>query len=126
MEHVLSRIGRASFRHRRLVVALWLVALAGLGLGVTVLGTSTSSGISIPGTESQRALDALKGQFPQASGVTGAIVVVAPPGTDITGPAARQVVSQVVKEAGGLPHVLAAIDQYTVSSSAQDMGGVLI
>ncbi len=38
----------------------------------------TSSNFTIPGTESQRALDLLAEEFPEASGATGTIVVRAP------------------------------------------------
>src|SRR5688500_8215082 len=74
MATLLYRLGRASFRRRGLVVIAWLVVLAALGMSAAAFKGATSSDFTMPGTESQRAIDALKSEFPEASGATGAIV----------------------------------------------------
>lgn len=118
MATLLYRLGRASFRRRRLVLVLWLVALAGLGGAAAAFNGPSSSDFSIPGTESQRAIDALKQQFPEASGATGTIVVVAPEGRQLM--ADRAAVQAVVAEAANVPGVVAAIDPFQARAVSPD------
>ena len=59
MANLLYRLGRFSYQRRKLVAAIWTFVLVLLGVGALTLGGQTSNTFSIPGTESQRALDAL-------------------------------------------------------------------
>jgi RND superfamily putative drug exporter len=120
MATLLYRLGRGSFRHRRLVVVAWLVVLAGLGAGAFTLSVPTVSNFTMPGTESQRALDALAEQFPAASGATGTIAVAAPQGGQLAEPAAREALAGLVAEAGGLPGVVAAVDPFQSGAVSPD------
>ncbi|MGI5212623.1 MMPL family transporter [Plantactinospora sp. CA-290183] len=126
MATVLYRLGRASFRHRRLVVALWLVALAALGGAAAAFMGSTSSNFSIPGTESQRAIDALQREFPEASGATGTIVVAVPEGQTIAGPTQQAAVRDLVREAATLPGAVGALDPFATGSVSPDGRHALI
>ncbi|MFJ8168079.1 MMPL family transporter [Streptomyces sp. NPDC094473] len=116
MAILLYRLGRLSFRRRGRVLALWLLLLALLGGGAAAFSGPTTSKFSIPGTESQRALDSLAREFPQAGGATGTIVVVAPEGGKLT-PAA---VAPVTEEAADVPGVLAAVDPFVSKAVSQD------
>jgi len=116
MATLLYRLGRFSFRRRGRIAAVWLLLLTLLGVGAATLMGPTSDKFSMPGTESQRALDDLDRQFPQAGGATGTIVVAAPEGTKLD-PAA---VAPVVKEASGIDGVTAAVDPFQVGSVSQD------
>ncbi|GIF76736.1 hypothetical protein Asi02nite_62540 [Asanoa siamensis] len=120
MATVLYRLGRGAFRRRRLVVALWLVALVALGGAAAAFMKPTSSDFTMPGTESQRAIDALAREFPEASGSTGTIVIAAPPGRTLAEPAARTAVSAVVREAGALPGAVGAVDPYASGAVSPD------
>ncbi|MDG4790912.1 MMPL family transporter [Micromonospora sp. WMMD1102] len=120
MATVLYRLGRASFRRRRLVVILWLVLLAALGGAAAAFMGPTSSNFTIPGTESQRAIDALKQEFPEASGATGTIVVAAPEGQQLGTPERQAAVAELVREANGLPGVVGALDPFTTGALSQD------
>lgn len=78
MATLLYRLGRASLRRRRLVAVVWLVVLVGLGLAAATLKGPTASNFTMPGTESQKAIDLLSDRFPAASGATGTIAIKAP------------------------------------------------
>ncbi|MFC9121424.1 MMPL family transporter [Streptomyces sp. NPDC057067] len=122
MAILLYRLGRLSFRRRGRVLALWLLLLALLGGGAAAFSGPTTSKFSIPGTESQKALDSLAREFPQAGGATGTIVVVAPEGGKLT-PAA---VAPVTEEAADVPGVLAAVDPFVSKAVSQDGRHALI
>ncbi|MEU1751718.1 MMPL family transporter [Micromonospora matsumotoense] len=112
MATLLYRLGRASLRRRRLVVAVWLVVLVGLGIAAATLKGPTASNFTMPGTESQQALDLLAERFPAASGATGTIAVKAPADGQLTTPEGQAVVKGVVQEAATLPGVVGAVDPY--------------
>ncbi|WP_371606031.1 MMPL family transporter [Streptomyces sp. NBC_01213] len=116
MAILLYRLGRLSFRRRGRVLALWLLLLALLGGGAAAFSGPTTSKFSIPGTESQKALDSLAREFPQASGATGSMVLAAPEGAKLT----PQAVAPVIEEASKVPGVLAAVDPFVSKAVSQD------
>ena len=83
MATLLYRIGRLAFRRRGVVASTWFVLLAVLAGVLLALGSAPTSSVTIPGTESQRALEALSKEFPQASGASGTVVVRAPEGQTV-------------------------------------------
>ncbi|MGI5242793.1 MMPL family transporter [Dactylosporangium sp. CA-139066] len=113
MATVLYRLGRGSFRHRWLVLVLWIVVLGALGGAAAAFKGPTSSDFTMPGTESQRAIDALKHEFPEASGATGTIVIKAPDGANLADGNNKNAVMGLVGEANKLPGVVGALDPYS-------------
>jgi RND superfamily putative drug exporter len=73
-ELMFTRIGRLSYRHRRLVVGLWIAALAIAIVGGSAIAGDTATSGRLPNTDSQRAYDALAREFPQRHGDEGQIV----------------------------------------------------
>ncbi|GAA2441943.1 MMPL family transporter [Streptomyces macrosporus] len=116
MANLLYRLGRFSFRRRRRVAVVWLLLLALMGGAAAAFSGSTTDKFTMPGTESQRAMASLEREFPQASGITGTIVVAAPEGEKLT-PAQ---VAPVVKEAAEVPGVVAAVDPFQARSVSRD------
>jgi putative drug exporter of the RND superfamily len=112
MAQLLYRLGRFSFRRRRLVAGLWALALVLLAAGAMGFGGKTVESFTIPGTESQEALDALKRDLPGAGGAALTVVVQAPAGTTLSDPIVKTAVSDVVAQAARLPGVVAAVDPY--------------
>ncbi|SCE75692.1 putative drug exporter of the RND superfamily [Micromonospora carbonacea] len=112
MATLLYRLGRASLRHRRLVAVVWLVVLVGLGIAAATLRGPTASNFTMPGTESQRAIDLLAERFPAASGATGTIAVKAPADGQLATPEGQALVKQVTQVAATLPGVVGAVDPY--------------
>lgn len=116
MATLLYRLGRGALRRRRLVVALWLVVLVVAGLAAATLRGPTASNFTMPGTESQRALDLLSEQFPAASGATGTIAVKAPADGQLATPEGQAVVQELVQEASTLPGVVGAVNPLQVGA----------
>lgn len=123
MATLLYRLGRFSFRRARLVIAVWLVLFAaalGGGLG---LGGQTDETFSIPGTESQVALDQLNALFPQVAGASVQAVIVAPEGFLVTDESVRADIATLVDEltaAGGVETVLGPFDEFADGQVSDD------
>jgi RND superfamily putative drug exporter len=120
MANLLYRLGRFSYQRRRLVAAVWAVLLVVLGVGALTLGGSTTNTFSIPGTESQQALDALQKEIPAASGASANVVVKAPAGQSLNDPALKADVEATVAAAAKVPEVAGAISPYTTKAISQD------
>ena len=89
MSSSLYALGRAAYRHRVRVLLVWLAALL-VALGSAgALGSTFDEKFTVPGTESQTALDSLNRTFPQAGGVTAQVVVVVPDGSSVREPEVR-------------------------------------
>ncbi|CAG7606239.1 MMPL family transporter [Leucobacter soli] len=80
MSSLLHALGAWAARARVLVLVIWLAILALLGAGAVFLSQGANAPITIPGTESQQAIDTLSRTFPEVSGTSATIIVVAPEG----------------------------------------------
>ncbi|WP_350275953.1 MMPL family transporter [Kribbella sp. HUAS MG21] len=120
MANLLYRLGRFSYQRRRLVAAVWALFLVVLGVGALTLGGKTANTFSIPGTESQRALDALKQELPAASGASATVVVKAPDGKTLADPTVKAAVGATVAKVATVPEVIAAVDPFTSKAISPD------
>ncbi|HZB51914.1 MAG TPA: MMPL family transporter [Mycobacteriales bacterium] len=75
-----ARLGGWAYRRRRLAVALWIAVLAAVTAGAQAAGSAWQNDFSLPGTESQRALDLLAERAPEAAGASAQVVFQAPAG----------------------------------------------
>jgi RND superfamily putative drug exporter len=73
-----ARLGRASARRPARVVAAWLLLALALGLLVARFGAATTDDLTIPGADSQAALDTSRAAFPDSGNPAQRIVVTAP------------------------------------------------
>ncbi|MBZ5737680.1 MMPL family transporter [Nocardioides mangrovi] len=110
MSRLLRRLGTLTHRFRYLVVATWLALVVLLGLGVATWGNDLADEFSVPGSESQIAIDTVDREFPGAGGATVQVVMTAPEGETLasgsTGRAVEQsltAASQVTGVAGVVP-----------------------
>jgi RND superfamily putative drug exporter len=94
---LLYSLGRWAVRARRLVVAGWVVALVLVGGAAGLLQQGLDNAVTIPGTESQNALDRLATTFPQVSGASAQVIVVAPEGGSIKDEAMRSAITDGIK-----------------------------
>lgn len=118
----LYNLGRFSYRRRRLVAALWVAVLVVLGIGATTLSGAYSSTFSIPGTESQKAIDTLSLRFPQAGLdlASANIVLAAPHGQRLDSPALKAQVEAVLAKARTAPHVTQVADPFLAGALSKD------
>src|ERR1700712_5306765 len=116
MATALYRIGRTAFRRRRLFLAVWLVLLVGTGVGAAALSGPTSNKFSIPGTESQKAIDLLQERLPQANGASGRIVFAAKPGQKLSEGDVKAALAKV----GKAPDVVAVSDPFAAKLVSAD------
>jgi RND superfamily putative drug exporter len=112
-------IARWAFRHRRIVLGLWIALLLGLGVLNSIVGAAFKDDFKLPDTESKRALDILQRDFPAASGESGQIVLHARSGT-LRDPAVQRQVSAALDRIGRLPHV-AAVQGYDTPQGARQI-----
>ncbi|MCW2704634.1 MAG: rane transport protein [Blastococcus sp.] len=120
MSSFLARLGRASFRHRGLVSVAWLAVLATVVTLLITVGSAFDDRFTIPGSESQDALDQLAAASPGATGASAQIVFVAPDGSTVTDPAYAAAIEDVVAAAGRAPQVDAVVSPFDSSALSPD------
>jgi RND superfamily putative drug exporter len=120
----LARLGRASFRRRRLVTSLWVLLLVVFGVGAFTLSGQTTNSVTIPGTEAQQTIDRLEEKFPEAGVGKGTVnVAVAPPEGEQLDP---KVIAGLVRDLSEAPNVATAVDPFQAKSIAPDGSLALI
>lgn len=112
MSSALYSLGRWAVRARRLVLVGWILVLGLAGGAAGLLQQGLDNQVSIPGTESQLALDRLSATFPQVSGASAQVIVVAPEGSDVYDDAMRDAVEGGVTALGDVSQVAAVTSPY--------------
>ncbi|NQX14129.1 MMPL family transporter [Microbacteriaceae bacterium VKM Ac-2855] len=128
MSSLLYSLGRWVFRARKLVALLWLAVVVLAGGGAVLLNAGTDNAFSIPGTQSQTALDQLSRTFPQVSGTSARYVVVAPDGQSVTDADIQTPVAAAVTALGDIDEVANVTDPYgdLVEGSISEDGQALV
>src|SRR5260370_19827542 len=111
-------MARWSSRHRKIVLVLWLVALAGSFGASRAAGTSFSTRFQLPDTQSGTALSLLQKDFPAASGSSDQIVLHATPGT-FRDPAVQARAQRMLQQIAALPHVRAVEGPFSAAGAGQ-------
>jgi RND superfamily putative drug exporter len=111
-------LARWCFRHRRIVLAGWLVLLIGSMFLARSAGTDFQTRFQLPHTQSAQALELLQSDFPAASGSSDQIVVESGAGP-VTDPAVRTVVSAMLAKVSGLADVRAVVSPYGPTGAEQ-------
>src|ERR1700744_1647365 len=101
----MSSLARWCFRHRFVVLGLWIAAVPLLGGIGRAAGDQYNDSFTLPGTESTRALNLLEKSFPQQSGDSAQIVWRATSGS-VKDAAVKDRVSTMLDKIGKLPHVV--------------------
>jgi RND superfamily putative drug exporter len=109
MSGALYRLGRACFAHRWLVVAIWVLMLVGAGTGVKLGGGHLDNTFTIPGSQSQIALNQVKQDFPDSGGTSAQLVFQARGGSTVNSPANARAIGRALSEASRAPQVAAVV-----------------
>jgi RND superfamily putative drug exporter len=115
---MLEHIARWSYRHRWLMLVIWIVALVGFNVISSTAGGDFSQDFSLPGTDSQRAFDLLDERFPEQSGDTADIVFKAEQGVD--DPEVQQAMEGLFADLSEVDRVIAIDSPY----SGQGQGNI--
>lgn len=114
MALLLYRLGKFSYRHRWLVISLWLAVMVAVGGAAAALHGTLSNNFQIPGTETQQMADKLKKELPSSSGGSASIVFEA---NDAQfGQAGKDAVSAALTKLKTLPDVQGTVDPFATQA----------
>jgi putative drug exporter of the RND superfamily len=102
--------------HRKTVIIGWIVALIGVGVLSSSVGSDFSEEFKLPASDSQEAFDLLETKFPAQSGDTATIVYKADSGVKST--AVKRKMEGLFAEVAKLPHVSEVASPYADSGTA--------
>ncbi|MFE5622766.1 MMPL family transporter [Streptomyces virginiae] len=112
-------MGRWCARRPRRVIGAWLLLLLVLGGAVMAYGRVTSEAVTIPGSDSQAALDTAAAAFPgPASGNQPLVLRTGPGGPALTGQSAREAVERSARAIAEVPHVVSVTSPYERAGAA--------
>ncbi len=120
MTEGLYTLGAWTFRHRRIVVGFWVVLLFVVGGLSQAFARPPSTQFSIPGTQSQEAIDLLNQKFPAAAGASARIVFAAPAGHRLTEPQLTSAVESTLARVKAAGQVEAVTDPYVMRTISTD------
>ena len=120
MATLLYRLGALSFRRRAIVLTTWLVLVGAIIGCYAAFGGKFNNDFTIPGSESQQALDVLRKTVPSAAGSSAQIVFVVPVGQKVTDPRYLTAIKATVAEAATAPQVAMVVDPVTAQSISRD------
>ncbi|MBF6558281.1 MAG: MMPL family transporter [Acidimicrobiales bacterium] len=113
-------LGTWAFKHRRFVLGFWVVALLAMGVLSQSVARPPSTAFSIPGTQSQEAIDLLNQKFPAAAGASARIVFAAPAGHELTEPTLTSAVDATLAQAKAAGQVVAVTNPFTEGTVSKD------
>ena len=90
MSRCLYAIGAFSFRRRWLVLGTWLAVVVCAAIAASGLRGETTDNFTVPGTESQRAVELLQERLPAFGGAQTQITFAAPESAKLTDPPVRR------------------------------------
>ncbi|MBT2520505.1 MMPL family transporter [Arthrobacter sp. ISL-28] len=123
MALLLYRLGKFSYRHRWLVISLWLAILLAVGGSAAAFHGKMSNNFQIPGTETQRMLDKLKQDLPKSSGGSAGIVFEARDAE--FSQAGKDAVSAALAKLETLPDVEGTVDPFATQAQLDKAGAAV-
>src|SRR5947207_5039490 len=103
-------------RHRRLVLAGWVVALVAIGGIAGTVGAAYTSNFDLPSSDSQRANDLLKHSFRAQAGDQAQVVFHVKSGT-VTDPTVRARMQPALAQIARQPHVVGVQSPYAAAGA---------
>src|ERR1700742_1590997 len=117
---ILYRLGEWCFTHKWRVVAVWIILLIAAGVGMKIADAQLDNAFTIPGSQSQNALNVVAKEFPSASGTSAQLVFQAKNGTNLQTSANAAAISTVLKQAASAPQVAAVLSPEQTGSTTPD------
>ena len=114
---MLQRLAAWSYRHRRRVLVLWIVALVLVSAIGSSVGSTFTQGFALKGTESQQAADLLEARFPARAGDEGQIVFARDGGVE--DPAVEARMEALFTDVAAVPGVTAVVNPYDAEGGRQ-------
>ena len=114
---MLRRLASFCYRRRWRVLIAWVVVLVGVNVLAQTVGGTLLKTFSLPGSESQKAFDALERNFGR-KGDTGQFVFKVKGDGTVTSPAVVAEVQPVLQELAEQPHVVAVTSPYDPANAA--------
>ncbi|MFH5880469.1 MMPL family transporter [Arthrobacter sp. NA-172] len=115
MALLLYRLGKFSYRHRWLVISLWLAVLVAVGGSAAAFHGAMSNNFQIPGTETQQMLDKLKKDLPASSGGSAGIVFEA--GDAGFNQAGKDAIASALAKLETMPDVQSTVNPFTTQAA---------
>jgi putative drug exporter of the RND superfamily len=112
------KLTRWCIAHRGRVFVAWLVVAVLATVLAGAAGRNYATNFSLPGTESQRALDLLKKEFPAQSGDVDTIVFHTESGT-VDDPAVRAAITKLLDQVSSDPHVVSVRSPFGPEGAVQ-------
>jgi putative drug exporter of the RND superfamily len=117
-------IARWTMAHRRFVLVAWIGAVIGIFAVSNAVGKKTASSFTLPGTNSQQAVDLLSSHFAAQAGDSDQIVFHAKTGK-LTNPSDRAAIEATVARVAHLPHVTGVVGPYATGQHAISRDGTI-
>jgi putative drug exporter of the RND superfamily len=117
-----ERLASWSQRRRWWAIALWVIVLTAVTAATRAAGSDYHNDYSLPGTQSQQALDTLNRHAPGQAGAAVQIVMADPGG--IRAPDTRERVTTMLGQVAHLPHVTAVHNPYAGSGAISRDGTI--
>ena len=114
----MTALARWCYRHRLVVLLLWLGALFGLGTASSQAGTNYADVVSLPDTDSATAYDLMEKAFPERAGDTDTVVWKVDEGS-VRDASVRSRIEPALEEIGRMKGVGEVTDPYAEQGAAQ-------
>jgi RND superfamily putative drug exporter len=116
---LMSVIARWCHKHRIATVVVWLALIVGLGALTGSAGTKYNDTMSIPASESSRAMDLLKQAMPASAGDTDQVVWHTTGGVKVTDADVRKRMTDTLDQIAAAPGVAGVTSPYSGSSGGR-------
>ncbi|MEU6860088.1 MMPL family transporter [Glycomyces sp. NPDC046736] len=124
MATFLYRLGRGSYRLRWLVLAVWVLIVAGVGAAAATMQQETNPEFVLPGTESQEAFDLLEDRFPEmnADGGSAQIVFQSENGLPLTDESNAAVIDDLTAVMAESPQIAGVTSPFATDEAGNPIG----
>jgi RND superfamily putative drug exporter len=115
----MARLARWCFRHKFIVIGLWLIALVA-GIGITkAIGTNYSNSFSLPNTQSSKALSLLQSATSKNNSGTSDSIVWQVKSGSVFNNSTEQTITAMLKKVSTMPEVESITTPYTSRGAVQ-------